>query len=109
MKAIRDGTPLTDKQRDALAAAGLLPPELASVAGPSNSSTPPPPYEPPVEPAPTGVYSERPPGQYTEMLPDPEIVIHKRSKWAVWLGKFLTRLPFINPEPESDVNQLEQV
>ena len=69
--------------------------------------SPPPPALP--QCFPSGVYDEKPNANLIEMLPSPENVINPRSKYGVWMEKYLTRLPFISSEMDENVNALTTV
>lgn len=88
-----------------------LPELVASVASGSadpwdagmGDMSPPPPELPVVA---TGIYQEMPHGALTSFLPEIGVSIDPRSPYAVWAGRYLTRLPYIPSEADPDVNAL---
>ena len=56
-----------------------------------------------------GSYDQRPHGQFTEHLPDPDVIFHPMSKYDVWDGGHLTCLPLISQEGNENLNALQFV
>lgn len=57
----------------------------------------------------SGCYDARPPGHFIEHMPDADVVVDPRSRYGVWDGGHLTRLPFIPRQDGSGCNALQLV